>query len=235
MGIDYTSLEAILLSQKTVTKKDRMLTLGRQHMHLSQETFDSTIRNTGIDFSGVYSYNSEAMFHKLGFQEVDSLDYSDYEGATIIHDLNKKIEAKRKYNYIYDGGTIEHIFNIAQVLENVIDLLEVDGVFCSVTCNNNLSGHGFYQFSPEFFLSSFTRKYGMELLSLYLAQVNSGVSSWLDVKSYGSDGTAGRNMSKFDSTNTVYIVAVAKKISCERESLLQTPPQQHSYKDIDWK
>lgn len=234
MGIDYTSLEAILLSQKNVTKKDRMLTLGRQHVHIDQATFDHTIRNNRTDPSGFYSYNSENMFHKLGFGKVDSLDYSDYEGATIIHDMNKKIEVKTPYDYIYDGGTIEHVFNTAQVLENVIDLLEVGGIFCSVTCNNNLSGHGFYQFSPEFFLSSFTRKYGMELLSLHLAQVNSDPSSWLDVKSYGSDST-GRNMSKFDSTNMVYIVAVAKKISCQRESLIQIPPQQHSYEDIDWK
>ena len=234
MGIDYTGLHAILLSQKNLINKNRMLTMGRQHIHLDQNTFDSIVRNSEIDLSGSYSYNSEIMFRKLGFGEVDSLDYSDYEGATFIHDMNKQIKIKKTYDYIYDGGTIEHVFNTGQFLENVIDLLEVGGVFCSVTCNNNFSGHGFYQFSPEFFLSCFTKNYGMSLLSLYLAQVDTEISSWLDVKTYGSDNT-GRNITKFDSINPVYIITVAKKISCERESLIKIPPQQYSYKEIDWK
>jgi hypothetical protein len=234
MGIDITALDAILMSQKTVCKKDRMLTLGRQHVHIDSNTFDSVIYKHGINPSGFYSYNSETMFEKLGYAEVDSLDYSSYEGATIIHDMNTKIQVSKQYNYIYDGGTIEHIFNTPQVLENVIDLLDVGGLFCSVTCNNNLSGHGFYQFSPKIFLSSFTKKYGMELVSLYIAQVGSEYQSWIDVMSYGSDNT-GRNTSNFNSSNMVYIITLAKKISNDRVSLIAVPPQQHSYNEIDWK
>ena len=51
-------------------------------------------------------------------------------------------------------------------------LLEIDGIFCSVTCNNNFSGHGMYQFSPEFFLSTLTPKYGMEIKELFIAKIS---------------------------------------------------------------
>ena len=64
--------------------------------------------------------------------------------------------SSKKYQYIYDGGTIEHIFNIPQVIENIIDILDINGLFVSITCNNNFSGHGIYQFSPEFFLAVFS-------------------------------------------------------------------------------
>jgi hypothetical protein len=234
MGIDYTSLEAILLSQKYLIKKNKMLTLGKQHIHIDKSTFDSILYKNGIVSSNFYSPNSETMFEKLGFFKIDSLDYSSYEGATIVHDMNIKTNITQKYDYIYDGGTIEHIFNTPQVLDNIINLLDVDGVFCSVTCNNNLSGHGFYQFSPELFLSSFTQKYGMELLSLKIAKVGSGSESWIDVMYYGSDGT-GRNTSRFDSTNMVYIITIARKVSNDRASLIYDPPQQYSYNKIDWK
>ena len=62
-----------------------------------------------------------------------------------------KNKVNKKFDFILDGGTIEHIFNCPQVLDNIIYLLEIEGILCSITCNNNFSGHGFYQFSPDFF------------------------------------------------------------------------------------
>lgn len=173
-------------------------------------------------------------FSKLGFKKIDSIDASSYEGATIIQDLNSQISIRNQYYYIYDGGTSEHVFNAPQVMQNVIDMLSINGVYCSVTCNNNFSGHGFYQYSPEFFLSVFRPKYGMELISLHLARVNTLSNNWIDVKSYGEDNT-GRNTKKFEDTSMVYIVAISRKISDDRLSLIVNPPQQNSYENIDWK
>ena len=106
----------------------------------------------------------EEFFLSFGFLNIDSIDNSSYENSSIIHNLNTPYNNTKKYDYIYDGGTTEHIFNVPQVFENIINLLEIDGIFCSVTVNNNFSGHGFYQFSPELYLSMFTSNYGMEIL-----------------------------------------------------------------------
>ena len=167
----------------------------------------------------------------LNFESISSIDNSSYENASIIHNMNHPFIPIEKYDYIYDGGTTEHIFNIPQVLDNVINLLEVDGIYCSVTCNNNFSGHGMYQFSPEIFLSSFNEKYGMKILFLYIARNPSQFETWIDVNSY----LGGRNPTKFNTTDETYIIIVAQKISEDRKSLLTDPPNQYSYEAIEWK
>lgn len=232
MGIDSTSFEAIIRSMDYLTSRDNALTLGRQGIHipLRQMKYMLNKYKYADNFYEDYDEYCEKLFKKFGFLNVDSLDYSSYENANIIHDMNKSIEVDRKYDYIYDGGTIEHIFNMPQVLENVINLLNVGGIFCSVTCNNNFSGHGIYQFSPEFFLSTFTPKYGMEIKEIYIARINSEYVEWINVNSH----MGWRNNSKINTQEEVYIITIAKKIMEDRKSLIEFPPQQYSYENVDW-
>ena len=150
--------------------------------------------------------------------------------------MNTAIDSTfKKYDFIYDGGCTEHIFNVPQVLENIIDFLEVGGIFCGVTPNNNLSGHGMYQFSPELFLSCFTKTYGMEIIHMWIAIAGSeDLDSWIDV--YNNKYTdSNRTTQKFDSSEGVYVVVIARKVSDDRESLIKKPPNQFSYEQVDWK
>lgn len=234
MGVDFTGLDAIFLSLKYSNEKQKALTLGRQGIHINQDTINYFCKKYGFDSIDINSENySEILFKKLGFNHVDSVDCSEYEGATIIHDMNKPLNITDKYNYIFDGGTIEHIFNIPQVLENVINLLEIGGIFCSVTVNNNFSGHGMYQFSPELFLSTLTNDYGMEIKELYVSKINTEQNEWVNVNDF-KHNEGGRNGFMFNDTHPVYIITIAKKISNERKSLILDSPQQYSYKNIDW-
>jgi hypothetical protein len=236
MGIDISAFDAILLSQtiSLFTKKENMLTLGRQGIHIYNYLMDKIASKYNIKLSNdVYSPYCENLFKYFGFTNIDSIDYSAYENANIIHDMNLPIsnnDLLNKYQYIYDGGTIEHIFNTPQVCENIINLLDIGGIFLSVTCNNNLSGHGMYQFSPEFFMSAFSEKYGMKIISIYLAKVNSEVDNWIRCDTRNS----WRNMSKFNDNEEVYIITIAQKISNDRLSLITNSPQQYSYEKVDW-
>jgi len=237
MGIDFTSFEGILASLKYVMSGGKVLTLARQGIHINKDIITYMTRKYGRSFTdGVLTPYCETLLKELGFApDVDSIDCSPYEGATIIHDMNKPIPEimKQKYDYIYDGGTIEHVFNIAQVVDNISDMLKVGGIFCSVTVNNNFSGHGIYQFSPEFFMSAFSETYGMKVLELYLAKVNTPKEAWIDVKSLNEAGD-GRNMKKFDDSEPVYIIAIVQKINDHRCSVITHSPQQYSYSQIDW-
>jgi hypothetical protein len=239
MGIDIVGLEAILISLKYVTNKKNLLTLARQGIHMYNADIDNLLNKHNLShLTNKYGRRfdwCERLLHDLKFEQIDSIDNSPYEGATIIHNMNNPIpKTSKKYNFIFDGGTIEHIFNTAQVCENIIDLLEVGGIFCSVTCNNNFSGHGIYQFSPEFFLSAFNKKYGMEIQELYLSQTDNERENWINVNDYNING-GGRNCKSFDSTKPVYIIAIIKKISDTRENLITNSPNQYSYEMIDWK
>ena len=212
MGIDLTGRQAIEKSLEFVTDRKNALTLGRQ-----------TICGTS-DFC-------EALFTQtFGFETVDSIDYSSYEGASIIHNMNTPIYSERKYKFIFDGGTSEHIFNVPQVLENVIHLLDVDGVFCSVTPNNNFSGHGMYQFSQDLFQSCFTPTYGMEILGLWIAIANDESTPWIDMNVQKNTNI----VRGFDTYNGVYIVCIARKVTDVRASLLEQPPCQHCYEKNLW-
>ena len=238
MGIDKVVLEAIILSHKYLPRENRhnVMSLARQQIHIHPQIMYYLFQKHGINAPlhecGEYF---EALFKNMGYTVTDSIDNSAYENATIIHNLNLPLSVQdnqpSRYNYVLDGGTIEHIFNCPQVCENIINMMEVGGIYCSVTVNNNFSGHGIYQFSPEFFLSAFTPKYGMEVLELYLAEVNADREQWVDVKTFNG----WRNNTQINTQNSVYIIAIIRKISVERESLLLNPPNQYSYESVDWK
>lgn len=105
---------------------------------------------------------SETLFQSLGFGEIESLDYSEYQGATRLWDLNRPVPGDwhGRYGFIFDGGTLEHVFNVAQALENVHDMLRPGGRLVSVTPLNGYPGHGFYQFGPELVWSFWHRGKG---------------------------------------------------------------------------
>ena len=62
------------------------------------------------------------------------------------------MERAGQFDVVYDGGTLEHVFNFPVALRNAMELLRPGGrLFTIHTCANNLCGHGFYQFSRELF------------------------------------------------------------------------------------
>ena len=63
----------------------------------------------------------------------------------------------------------------------------------------------------------------------YIARVGTGIE-WINVNSY----EGGRNTSSFHNNEEVYIIAIVKKISNKRKSLIHQSPNQYSY-ELDWK
>lgn len=98
---------------------------------------------------------AEPFFQALGCKYTHSLDASGFEGATIIHDLNTPIPPvlHKRYDLVYDGGTIEHVFNFPQALRNLMSMVTIGGTLIIDTAGNSKMGHGFYQFSPEVFVA----------------------------------------------------------------------------------
>ena len=105
-------------------------------------------------FSDATTVSSKYFFQRLGFETVDALDSNSFEGANVIHDLNVLLSKDFKnfgdYNFICDGGTIEHVFSMPNALKNIFDLLSVDGRIMHVN-PLNMFNHGFYNYSTCFF------------------------------------------------------------------------------------
>ena len=118
------------------------------------------------------SYCEHVLIQEFGSSNVDSIDVSSYEGATIVHDLNMPIESEKllsSYDTVYDGGALEHIFDINVALTNIHNLLKPGGRVIHVVPSNNQCGHGFYQFSPELFFSIYSPVNGFEKCEIYIA------------------------------------------------------------------
>jgi len=73
----------------------------------------------------------------------------------------------------------------------------------------------------------------MEILELYISKVNDVMENWINVNNYGNNNF--RNMAKFSGNEEVYIMAIIRKISNDRENLFLNPPNQFSYEEVDWK
>lgn len=163
-------------------------TIGRQMLFASRSQMTPTLKDLpkAAEFLARlpkrdYPF-AEKLFALLGATEVVSFDNSDYEGATAIHDMNAPIpgEYRERFDVVYNGGAIEHVFNFPQAIRNCMDLTKVGGVFISASPANNYLGHGFYQFSPELFFRLFSRENGFEM-ERSLAFENEWRGGWFEM------------------------------------------------------
>lgn len=105
---------------------------------------------------------ADQFFKALGATQLDFMDASAYEGATVLHDLNTPLapEHHGKWSTVFDGGTLEHVFNFPEAILSCMNAVRKGGHFISITPWNNFAGHGFYQFSPELFYRIFCPENG---------------------------------------------------------------------------
>ena len=135
------------------------LSLGKINNLINKEDF----KNLGIP-ECKDTYSDKILLKNFDIKSLSFLDYSKFEGADIIHDLNLPIrEATKQFDTIIDFGTSEHIFDIIQNLKNISALCKIGGkIIHSLPANNNC-GHGFWQFSPELFFNLYQKKMDIQI------------------------------------------------------------------------
>lgn len=172
MGIDCTLFVQLVDLSTRFVPEGRSLMLGRQGFRIEtafRRQYERALKQAGYDtrrFDLLQEDGfSETLFRTLGFGEIESMDASDYEGAQIVHDLNRPVpEALHgQFGFIFDGGTIEHVFDVPCALRNVFNMLRPGGVFVSANGMNGWVGHGMYQFNPELVWTFWRRGCGCEV------------------------------------------------------------------------
>ena len=158
MGVDYALFHRLVDLSKRFQPKGRTLMLGRQAFDVADGTqryFNACLKRNGRD-EDVSEFLQEdgfceTLMQKLGFGTMESLDFSGYENATIVHDLNQPPDEAlhEQFDMIIDGGTLEHVFNVPVALEGIFRMLKPGGCFVSLACLNGWPSHGMYQFTPE--------------------------------------------------------------------------------------
>lgn len=178
MGLDTNAVQFLVSAHKLGVQFGRTVMLGRQSLHIFSGTVSDMLARGGLatakfqEAAKSCDY-AEPLFEALGATQVDAMDNSPFEGAKLVHDLNQPVPPawKEQFDVVYDGGTLEHVFNFPVALRNAMEMLRPGGRLFIHTCANNLCGHGFYQFSPELFYRALSPENGFEVERMIIFRV----------------------------------------------------------------
>lgn len=181
MGISFHDLRLMWDARQAGASFNRILTIGRQSLCLHPAELEllaaaaprllATQALTAEQLS--FGAPAEPFLRAfLGAGSVEALDYSDYEGAQHVHDMNEPIaeELAGRFDVVYDGGALEHIFNFPVAISNLMRMTRVGGRVFMSTPANNFFGHGFYQFSPELMFRVFAPENGFEIVTVQVVE-----------------------------------------------------------------
>jgi len=196
MGIAKAAVKLLLKEASKRPFHGTVLQLGRQGVWLSYEELQKASQEFQVQLSDpgdiTLSHNllgrergcidDLCLFKSLGFSSVKSTDKFGYENADYIFDLNDSEVPKElngKFDMIIDGGTLEHVFHVPNVLKNIHDLLRPGGRVFHLSPSTNHIDHGFYMFSPSLFWEFYkTNHYLIHSVNLFRYSFQHDILPW---------------------------------------------------------
>jgi SAM-dependent methyltransferase len=190
MAIDSETARLFLACKQAGINLGRMVMLGRQNFLLRPAETRSLFRSYGLTPDprllvptppGSDPPFAEPFFESLGATACEAMDVSSYEGANIVHDMNEALPSSlyEQFDVVFDGGTLEHVFQFPRAIHNAMQLVKPGGWFVGFTCGNNWFGHGFYQFSPEVYYRALSRQNGFSKCAVFLVPEGLGLKWYL--------------------------------------------------------
>lgn len=219
MGLDIHSAQFLWNQKKRGVRFERMLTLGRQAVYLPLARYESYLQRLGVTLRR-RDY-ADDFFRGLGATTLDFMDASNYEGATVLHDLNHPIPSAlaASYDCVFDGGALEHVFNFPTALKNCMAMVRPGGHLIHITTWNNYAGHGFYQFSPELFFSALSGDNGYVVEQMLIVQDE----QWYQV----ADPRVIKSRIELINSDPTLLFVVARRMAIK--PIFSTWPQQSDY------
>lgn len=192
MGLASPTLEYLITRSKKYGFKGPLITYGNQDIYATTQQLKSWSKkynlekyapknflpSTSLDLKKINKQaqnfiHAKTFFAQIGIKEKDyyDVDKFNFDKPKILHDLQKPFPKKYHnfFNLIIDSGTLEHIFDIRSVMENIVKTTKLGGyVFQNIPTNNFLD-HGFYQIQPTFF-HDFYKANGFKIIEAYLVE-----------------------------------------------------------------
>jgi hypothetical protein len=248
MGIARAAVKLLIQEAQRRPFQGKVVTLGKQDIWIDQDELEkiakqmqfqlfpcpgieplaqkSSMRQQGL-ISDVY------LLSRLGFSEVRSIDFSDYEGADDIFDLNRPELPPHLANacdFILDGGTLEHVFHLPNALKNLFYMLKIDGRIFHISPSSNHIDHGFYMFSPTIFWDYYHAN-RFDLNRLQILRHNPSQSYPIHIYPYQSGCLGPVSYGGLDSA----MYAIHCVVTKTAESTSSAIPQQFAYQEKAWK
>jgi len=118
MGISINIATQLARVAPMVKDCKKGVMLGRQKLHFGPPRWTprliNNLRRLGIEATPDTIHQPdgfcETYLETIGWPKLESLDFSDIEGAEYVHDLSEKVPKKLqgKFDLIYDGDTEEN-------------------------------------------------------------------------------------------------------------------------------
>lgn len=188
------SLLRMLAQEHKVRKiEGEIITLGRQTIALTLAEALKILREEGVNPSedrisearkfdldistrygkGAGVLTDKALFALFGNTNLVAMDVSTYENAEFIHNLNYPIgvDLENRFDFIIDGGTFDHLFDLKTAFSNLTKMLKVGGRTLMWNGASNFTGTAYMSYAPDFFRDYFlVNKYAD--CKAYLAEVS---------------------------------------------------------------
>lgn len=190
MGVTAAAAEFLIQAAKDGACFNSTLMLGHQSLFVSPQKLKGLLekyqcwppyynQKAFYDRLVQCRFYADPLFTMLGATQLQSMDASAYEDAEIVHDLNEPVpaELRESFDLVFDGGTLEHVFNLPTALRNCMEMVKPGGHLILYVVANNQFGHGFYQFSPELFFRALSRENGYEVRRMVVFENVLGASS----------------------------------------------------------
>lgn len=170
----------------------KVLILGRQTIAMSSENLIELLRQEKFSVTdekinkiktcfdqkirlgkGEGCVSDEVFFDLFGISEINIMDVSKYEGADIIHNLNKPIpkSLENQYDFIVDGGTFDHLVDLRCAFENVVRMLKPGGRIFQWNAASNFTGAAYISFGPDLFYDFYVLNKFADC-KVYIAEIN---------------------------------------------------------------
>jgi hypothetical protein len=167
MGLQVPVAEAILAEHRYRKIEGNVLFVGRQTTFLDEKSLGRLLGKHGLALPEEFTFEFDTetrgadgqrfitdrcFMRSLGVDNVNFLDVTDYEGADIVHDLGYPIpdSLRDRYDFIYDGGCFDNMFNPGVAIVNLSKMLRPGG---RVICFESVSSWNspYLMYSPGWF------------------------------------------------------------------------------------
>ena len=169
MGLPAPLINFFLKENQYMPISGNLLTLGRQTILCSPQNLAKKLKQFNIrwdlasatlDRTTTQALSSKecyiddnSFFGSFGKINLNVLDITNYEGATIIHDMSLPVpnELKNKYDFIFNGSILDNMFDPAQAMRNITEMLSSNGRVLHIEMASNLAFE-YVIFSVDWFL-----------------------------------------------------------------------------------
>jgi hypothetical protein len=253
MAIPAPLAEFILLEHARRPLEGHVLSLGRQTI-----LFDKATLYSLMDAYSINRLSNEVAIDKVTFEARQSIeqsfitddsfyaaftgssyeimDVTDYEGATIIHNLCQSVpdELMGRFDFIFNGSVLDNIFDPAAAMRHITQMLSPHGRVMHIEMASNLLFE-YLIYSPDWFLDYYVVN-GFRNCRIYVCTFNNveelKFGPW-QVYAYRprGDGNVGVSLREVVTAHAVLIVVAERWPS----STFDKMPIQWCYRDDSMK